>query len=1049
MRSFFNILKNSSNFALMYIVVFFCATPVELCAQTTSNYVKTETMLDSHGTNMTTSIQYYDDWGRPTLSASNGVGGTKKYVYSFQQYDGFDRLAKKWLPAVGTTSLSYKTESEISSATASTYSDSRAFSSYCYDAQDRVLSEGIPGTAWSNKSNTNNYSLNHSNEVKKYSVNINSGELEESGYYNKSTLKAVTSADADGISMTVYEDLSGRKILERRDSDNDTYFVYDYKGQLRYVLSPMYQEDADIDKFAYVYRYDGLGNVNYKKIPGCQPITYKYDKGGRLTFEQDGVLRQEYRTRFYVYDNHNRIVIQGTCSAPSGDVISLPEATRNHTYGGFKNTGYDLTHSYNFSNAQLEIVNYYDDYSFISTHSSEFPTCLTDGHSSTDKAYGQLVATKKLASNGEFLYTVFDYDSRGNIVETRDLGLSGRLTTTTTSYSFTDLPLTSTTTVGETNPVVTATEVFTYNSANNKVASVETSVQSGSLSRNAYQQYAYDNLGRLSTLSRPSAIGNVTYNYNIQGWLTAINAASFGEQIYYTGGISCPYYNGNISGVVMRYPSENPVDGPFFRGYRYTYDRFNRLTNSEYGEGYFLQKNLNRFNEQLSYDANSNITSLVRNGFKQDNTYGEIDHLTYGYEGNQVSSVTETADPVLYSGTMDYKQSGSYSFNENGSLTEDSERGITNIEYDTWGNPMFILFSNGSETSFVYSATGEKLRTIHRTSVNNVQLSPGSSQQSNPRYIMMIDSVDYLAGGKVTLQNGIFDKFLFDGGYIQKKKVGFLSHQRDTISTYYYNKDHLGNICEVIDEAGTVKQITNYYPFGLPCWNDSVITGSTLQPYKYNGKELDRTHGINWYDYGARRYDATLCRWNAIDSLCEKYYNLSPYTFCANNPVNYIDLNGDSIAVVVQSKGAYHFGHMAVLIQENESKWVFFSKNGHHNKNTENITYLSVDEFLNSDIGSLYDKCLVIHDNRQTESTALKTAREDINSEYSTFFNNCGLFVLNVLKTSIPHESSPNTGIVYPKDELAPLRVMIIPNNLFNTLFQLYNNPKNRIIIRK
>lgn len=915
-KSTFLLARISANkciFAIISVIQFLCGSSNLMKAQGNYNYVKTETLLDSHGTNMTTSIQYYDDWGRPTLSASNGIGGSNKYVYSLQRYDRLDRVAKSWIPVVGTTSLSYKTENEISSSAASTYSDGRAFVTYSYDELDRVLSEGIPGGAWANKANTNYYSTNHSQEVKKYSVNINSGELEESGYYSKSTLKAVTSADADGISMTVYEDLSGRKILERRDSDNDTYFVYDYKGQLRYVLSPMYQEEADIDKFAYVYRYDGLGNVNYKKIPGCQPITYKYDKGGRLIFEQDGVLRQEYRTRFYVYDNHNRIVIQGTCSAPSGDVISLPKATRNHTYGGFKNTGYDVTHSYNFSNAQLEIVNYYDDYSFISTHSSEFPACLTSGHSSADKAYGQLVATKKLTSNGEFLYSVFDYDSHGNVIEARELGLSGRLTTTTTSYSFTDLPLTSTTTVGESNPIVTATEVFTYNNANNKVASVQTTVKSGALQRTSQQQFSYDNLGRLSTITRPSAIGNVSYIYNIQGWLTNINANNYGEQIHYYDGYSQPCYNGNISSIVIRHPSEHPETGPFFRGYRYTYDRLNRLINAEYGEGSYLQKNHNRFDEHVTYDANSNITSLVRKGLKQDETYGDIDVLACSYDGNQLSSITESADPVLYSGTVDYKQSGTYAYNENGSVTEDSERGITHIEYDTWGNPRFIQFSNGSETSYVYSASGQKLRTTHKTATNNVILTPGGTSPLASRLIMMIDSVDYIAGGKLTFQNGLFDKFLFDGGYIQKKKVGLLSLQRDTISTYYYNKDHLGNICEVIDEAGNVKQITTYYPFGLPCWNDNVTTGNALQPYKYNGKEFERTHGLNWYDYGARQYDATLCRWNTVDPLCEKYYNVTPYVYCLNNPIRLIDPDGREVAQPDGGKGFKQVGICAMI----------------------------------------------------------------------------------------------------------------------------------------
>jgi RHS repeat-associated protein len=66
------------------------------------------------------------------------------------------------------------------------------------------------------------------------------------------------------------------------------------------------------------------------------------------------------------------------------------------------------------------------------------------------------------------------------------------------------------------------------------------------------------------------------------------------------------------------------------------------------------------------------------------------------------------------------------------------------------------------------------------------------------------------------------------------------------------------------------------------------------QPYKYNGKEFDTMHGLNMYDYGARHYDAAIMRWHVPDALAEKYYSISPYAYCANNPVNFIDPDGTS-----------------------------------------------------------------------------------------------------------------------------------------------------------
>ena len=68
--------------------------------------------------------------------------------------------------------------------------------------------------------------------------------------------------------------------------------------------------------------------------------------------------------------------------------------------------------------------------------------------------------------------------------------------------------------------------------------------------------------------------------------------------------------------------------------------------------------------------------------------------------------------------------------------------------------------------------------------------------------------------------------------------------------------------------------------------------GASLQPYKFNGKELDLMHGLNTYDYGARQYYPVVPVWDRMDPLCEKYYGVSPYAYCHNNPIMRIDPDG-------------------------------------------------------------------------------------------------------------------------------------------------------------
>ena len=124
-------------------------------------------------------------------------------------------------------------------------------------------------------------------------------------------------------------------------------------------------------------------------------------------------------------------------------------------------------------------------------------------------------------------------------------------------------------------------------------------------------------------------------------------------------------------------------------------------------------------------------------------------------------------------------------------------------------------------------------------------------------------------------------QILIDGGYITFSNNNPICH--------YYLQDHLGNNRVVFRPGDYVEQVNHYYPFG-GLMGES--TGGNVQKYKYNGKELDRMNGLDWYDYGARHYDAAIASWPTMDPLCEKYYSLSPYVYCHNNPVMMVDPDG-------------------------------------------------------------------------------------------------------------------------------------------------------------
>jgi RHS repeat-associated protein len=127
-------------------------------------------------------------------------------------------------------------------------------------------------------------------------------------------------------------------------------------------------------------------------------------------------------------------------------------------------------------------------------------------------------------------------------------------------------------------------------------------------------------------------------------------------------------------------------------------------------------------------------------------------------------------------------------------------------------------------------------------------------------------------------------KILTPEGYVDMSTSGY--------PYCYYKQDHLGSNREVTSYAGTtgtVVQQTEYYPSGTAYVEG---TGAGIQPFKFTGKELIIMHGLNWQDYGARWLDNVRMQWTTMDPLCEKYYAISPYTYCSDDPAKNIDPDG-------------------------------------------------------------------------------------------------------------------------------------------------------------
>ena len=367
----------------------------------------------------------------------------------------------------------------------------------------------------------------------------------------------------------------------------------------------------------------------------------------------------------------------------------------------------------------------------------------------------------------------------------------------------------------------------------------------------------YDELGRLQSMSpHGNASQKLTYAYNLRDWLTGISGSKFSQNLYYNTGNGTPCYNGNISGMTWQAGNETTT-----RGYKFTYDGLNRLLDAVYGEGTNIGTNAGRFTEKVtSYDKNGNILGLHRYGQTGASSYGLIDNLTFTLDGNRLNRVDDAVTASAYNNGFEFKdavkQANEYAYDANGNLTKDLNRNISNIQYNFLNLPGKVMFGDGSTIEYVYAADGTKLRTKHV--INGTTT-----------------TTDYC--GNVVYENGVQKLLLTEAGYVTLADKKY----------HYYLQDHQGNNRVVLNQDGTVEEVNHYYPFG------GLFASSTnVQPYKYNGKELDTKNGLNWYDYEARHYDPALGRFTTMDPMAEEYYGISSYAYCGNSPVNRIDPTG-------------------------------------------------------------------------------------------------------------------------------------------------------------
>ena len=889
-------------------------------------------------------VVYYDGLGRPEQTARVGFTATGADLLSTVSYDEAGREYRQGLPTpVSGNNGCYVNPSTYGQTAQSYYGDTYLYRETLYENSPLSRTVGVknPGSVWNAHPKTAAYRCNTAEEVVLF--RISSDGVQRVGRYTPGALYVTRETDEDGIWQESFTDKSGRVVMTRQGNGYDTYYIYDDHGRLCYVLPPMAVDGMHntgnypdshtlLQQYAYLYKYDDRGNCIGKRLPGCKSIQLIYDRANRLVMSQDGNQQSGSLWTITKYDALSRVLYtyEANPLRSPGDLRQyckekLFVEERADSYTAWPGMGYTLRILLPAANDyRLLTVNYYDDYSFLyieGTAASQLAYRSKEGYGAAySSAKGLLTGTQvfDLTDRSKYAITVYYYDEYGNPVQTRTRHVSGDYEMT---YAQCDL---------SGNILKSYTEHLDSRGRLSVSESVENTYdRSGRLTRTDYAvndslstdwRYEYDELGRISGKSIDGGLTHAKYRYNLQGWITRIEDVDFVQNLYYEsfmGNYGKVRYNGNISAMNWTYRTDTDT---IVNGYRFTYDAYDRLasaysvTGSDFSSG--------RYHVEYEYDKHGNMVNLYRNGGRG----GMIDEMNWFYEGNRVVEIT---DMVGEQGRYDMKEYRDYNHNgldyfydSNGNMTADLDRDIVAIRYNLLNQPDTVQFRNGSAIVNYYTADGKRTGSKYLTPLTTVVIPAGqtfgstsgtaamSSHVTARRGSLEYAGADFESDTLIRIHNG--------DGYLDCSEQDFRYFVRDyqgNIRTVYGSAlknlkfieidkppRHLATVpfdwfdrgdMQYIELQKTVTyQRMQYYPFGLPY---EAHYQPEEQPYKYGGKEFIELHGYDSYDFDARMYYPALCRFMTMDPLCEKYYSISPYAYCNNNPVKYIDSDGRDV----------------------------------------------------------------------------------------------------------------------------------------------------------
>jgi hypothetical protein len=517
--------------------------------------------------------------------------------------------------------------------------------------------------------------------------------------------------------------------------------------------------------------------------------------------------------------------------------------------------------------------------------------------------------------------------------------------------------------------------------AENRLTDVYTSQSKAMIGNDAleehdahYEYYKHGPLARV-VLGQQQVQG-LDYAYTLQGWLKGVNSMAldtsrdmgsdgsrtlspkdaFGFQLnYFTGdyqpinpqktpfpGHSAylgaeyrPLYNGNISSMAVNIEKFNQP-----QLYNYQYDQLNRIVSMDAYRGFNSSANnwnaitvTQDYKERISYDANGNILSYLRNGSTAGSKPQAMDNLVYGYnkDGNgnlQNNKLKEVKDDLSLSGNytedIDSQPDNNYGYDAIGNLVKDQAEKITNIEWSVYGKILSItktatVTGDVQKISYSYDASGNRISKkvearnrvdqytwYVRDASGNVMAVYSLTGNNINTSTLNLSETHLYGSSRLGIFNRTVNMDVAPAGAGTANLLGITTSDNFARGNKFFElSNHLGNVLVTVSDrklgqnavnglymsyAAEVVSATDYAPFGMQMVGRTFSAGSYR--YGFNGQEKsNEVYGEgNLYTAQFWEYESRIGRrWNT-DPVVKP--NESPYATFANNPIWLTDHNG-------------------------------------------------------------------------------------------------------------------------------------------------------------